>query len=73
MPAPQECLTAEREKKNQGMRKEEEEKKIRVVLDLVPNYSYDLQQVFFKEENLFVIIINTLGNAPAGDPSELLN
>ncbi|MDU9047992.1 MAG: AMIN domain-containing protein [Candidatus Electrothrix sp. Rat3] len=48
------------------------EKKVRVVLDLVPNYSYDLQQVFFKEENLFVIIINTLGNAPAGDPSDLL-
>ncbi|XCN71819.1 MAG: AMIN domain-containing protein [Candidatus Electrothrix aestuarii] len=48
------------------------EKKVRVVLDLVPNYSYDLQQVFFKEENLFVIIINTLGNAPTGDPSELL-
>ncbi len=48
------------------------EKKIRVVLDLVPNFSYDLQQVFFKEENLFVIIINTLGNAPTGDPSELL-
>lgn len=48
------------------------EKKVRVVLDLVPNYSYDLQQVFFKEENLFVIIINTLGDAPAGDPSDLL-
>ncbi|MCI5137086.1 MAG: AMIN domain-containing protein [Candidatus Electrothrix sp. AR1] len=48
------------------------EKKVRIVLDLVPNYSYDLQQVFFKEENLFVIIINTLGNAPTGDPSDLL-
>ncbi len=48
------------------------EKKVRVVLDLVPNYSYDLQQVFFKEENLFVIIINTLDNAPTGDPSDLL-
>ncbi|MCI5124892.1 MAG: AMIN domain-containing protein [Candidatus Electrothrix sp. AR5] len=48
------------------------EKKVRIVLDLVPNYSYDLQQVFFKEENLFVIIINTLGNAPTGDPSKLL-
>ena len=32
--------------------------KIRVVLDLVPNSNYDLQQVFFKEDNLFVIIIN---------------
>lgn len=51
---------------------QKEENKLRVVLDLVPNYSYDLQQVFFKEENLFVIIINTLGNASVGDPSELL-
>ena len=32
--------------------------KVRVVLDLVPNRNYDLQQVFFKEDNLFVIIIN---------------
>lgn len=32
--------------------------KIRIVLDLVPNSNYDLQQVFFKEDNLFVIIIN---------------
>jgi len=38
--------------------------KIRVVLDLVPNSNYDLQQVFFKEDNLFVIIINPL---EAGD------
>ncbi|MDH4319466.1 MAG: AMIN domain-containing protein [Desulfobulbaceae bacterium] len=34
--------------------------KVRVVLDLVPNKNYDLQQVFFKEDNLFVIIVNTL-------------
>jgi hypothetical protein len=32
---------------------------IRVTLELVPNKSYDLQQVFFKEDSLFVIIINT--------------
>jgi len=32
---------------------------IRVTLELVPNKSYDLQQVFFKEDNLFVIIVNT--------------
>ncbi|MHB8789367.1 MAG: AMIN domain-containing protein [Desulfobulbaceae bacterium] len=32
---------------------------IRVVLDLVPNQNYDLQQVFFKEDNMFMIIINT--------------
>ena len=34
--------------------------KVRVVLDLEPNKSYDLQQVFFKEEQLFVLIINTV-------------
>lgn len=34
--------------------------RIRVVLDLEPNRSYDLQQVFFKEDNLFVIIVNTV-------------
>lgn len=36
--------------------------KIRAVLDLAPNYSYDLQQVFFKNDNLFVLIINPLGS-----------
>jgi hypothetical protein len=34
--------------------------RVRVVLDLAPNHSYDLQQVFFKEDNLFVMIVNTL-------------
>jgi hypothetical protein len=34
--------------------------KIRVVIDLEPNRSYDLQQVFFKDDNLFVIIVNTI-------------
>ncbi len=35
--------------------------KVRVVLDLVANYDYDLKQVFFKEDNLFVVIISSLG------------
>ena len=34
--------------------------KIRVVLDLKTGNDYDLQQVFFKEDNLFVLIVNTL-------------
>ena len=34
--------------------------KIRVVIDLEANNNYDLQQVFFKEDDLFVIIVNTL-------------
>ncbi len=37
--------------------------KIRVVLDLLPGKDYDLQQVFFKEDNLFVLIVNTLGES----------
>jgi hypothetical protein len=43
--------------------KEEDEQKIRVVLDLAPDHSYDLQQVFFKNENLFVLIINPLSDS----------
>jgi len=35
---------------------------IRVVLDLVPDKNYDLQQIFFKDDNLFMIIINTTGD-----------
>ncbi len=33
--------------------------KIRVVLNLAPNKNYDLQQVFFKEDKLFVLIVNS--------------
>ena len=47
--------------------------KIRVVLDLVPSHSYDLQQVFFKEDNLFVIIINTMSTAVSSPPENPLN
>jgi hypothetical protein len=47
--------------RNIRITKQAAERKIRVVLDLMPNKSYDLQQVFFKNDNLFVLIINTLG------------
>ncbi len=40
--------------------------KIRVVIDLEANNNYDLQQVFFKEDNLFVIIVNTMHSSPVG-------
>jgi AMIN domain len=33
--------------------------RVQVVLDLFPNKNYDLQQVFFKENNLFIIIVNS--------------
>ena len=36
----------------------EEPHKVRTVLDLVPNKNYDLQQVFIKDENVFIIIVN---------------
>lgn len=32
--------------------------KVRVFIELEPNYSYDLQQVFFREDNFFVLIVN---------------
>ncbi len=34
--------------------------KVRVELELTPDRDYDLQQVFFKNDNLFVLIINEL-------------
>lgn len=36
-------------------------KKVRVVIDLAAQNDYDLKQVFFKEDNLFVVIISSLG------------
>lgn len=36
-------------------------KKVRVVIELADRYIYDVKQVFFKEDNLFVIVINSLG------------
>ncbi len=33
---------------------------VRVVLDLSPDRDYDLQQVFFRNDNLFVLIVNEL-------------
>jgi hypothetical protein len=34
-----------------------ENPKIRVVLDLVPGKNYDVEQIFYKKENLYVIIV----------------
>jgi len=39
--------------------KQKKQNQIRVILSLVPSRNYDLQQVFFKEDNLFVIIVNS--------------
>jgi hypothetical protein len=35
-------------------------KKIQVTLQLTPGRDYDLRQVFFKEDNLFVLVVNTM-------------
>ena len=40
--------------------KHHDPEKVRVVLDLRPNRDYDLQQVFFRNDNLFVLIVNEL-------------
>lgn len=40
--------------------------KIRVILELVPNRHYDLQQIFFKEEGLYVLFVNADESADAG-------
>lgn len=40
--------------------------KIRVVLELVPNRHYDLQQVFFKEQNRYVLFVNSSDTKDAG-------
>ena len=40
--------------------KNKKPERVRVVIDLEPKQSYDLQQVFFKEDKLFVIIVNTM-------------
>jgi len=37
-----------------------EPRKIKVVLELTAGRDYDLRQVFFKDDNLFVLIVNTL-------------
>jgi hypothetical protein len=42
--------------------------KVTVTLDLVADRDYDLQQVFFKNDNLFVIIVNELAPEVVGEP-----
>lgn len=44
--------------------------KVRVSIDLTPDRDYDLRQVFFKEDNLFVLIVNTLDEENVGEAGE---
>lgn len=41
--------------------------KVQVVLELSPDRDYDLQQVFFKNDNLFVLIVNELSPEKQGE------
>lgn len=43
-------------------------RKVRIVLDLQPNKSYDLQQVYFKEDKIFVLIVNDLNRSQSSPP-----
>ena len=43
--------------------------RVQVILELVPNKNYDLQQVFFKEDNLFVIIVNSYDALNTSQPT----
>ncbi len=51
--------------KNVRIIQKKEQKTIRVVLDLVTDHNYDLQQIYFKEDNLFVVIVNAVSQAEA--------
>ena len=44
--------------------------KVRVSIDLAPDRDYDLRQVFFKEDNLFVLIVNTLDEENVGEAGD---
>lgn len=44
--------------------------KVRVDIDLTPDRDYDLRQVFFKEDNLFVLIVNTLDEESVGSAGD---
>lgn len=46
--------------------------KIRVVLELMPNRHYDLRQVFFKEENLYVLFVKFQDSTQAGSSDKTL-
>jgi hypothetical protein len=46
--------------------KQGKSEKIRVTLNLTPKRDYDLQQVFFKNDNLFVLIVNELPKEKVG-------
>ncbi len=45
-------------------------KKIQVTLQLTPGRDYDLRQVFFKEDNLFVLVVNTMDEENVDSPAE---
>ena len=50
--------------------KHQDPEKVRVVLDLSPDRDYDLKQVFFRNDNLFVLIVNELPPNKVADSAE---
>lgn len=46
--------------------KQQNPDKVQVIVDLSPNRDYDLQQIFFKKDNLFVVIVNELSPEKEG-------
>jgi hypothetical protein len=45
----------------------QQNKKVQVVVDLIRDRDYDLQQVFFKNDNLFMLIVNELPPTPSAE------
>ncbi len=43
--------------------------KVRVIIELFPNHSYDLKQLFYKEEGLFVLFVNVSDAEKRADKS----
>jgi len=37
---------------------------IRLTLELVPNRHYDLEQIFYKEENLYILLVKSSKSPP---------
>jgi hypothetical protein len=46
---------------------QQDPEQVRVVLELLPEHNYDLQQVFFRNDNLFVLMVNELTPNQGGE------
>jgi hypothetical protein len=46
---------------------QQDPEQVRVVLELFPDHNYDLQQVFFRNDNLFVLTVSELTSSEGGE------